>query len=95
MFTATRRDRRRAHGRLPGPALRRAVPLMWVLIAIVAIATLAAIGGRASRNACLKSWTATCASPAPAHSSSLVRKTAAPHAPPPARPVPAALRSFG
>jgi Protein of unknown function (DUF3040) len=93
MFTAARRDRRGAHGLPPGPALRRAAPLMWVLIAIVTIAALATISGRASRDACLKSWTVTCVSPA--HSAGLVRKTAAGPAPPPARPVPAALRPSG
>jgi hypothetical protein len=95
MFIATGRDRRRARELRPGPGLRRAAPLMWVLIAILAITTLAAISGRASRNACLKSWTMTCVSPAPAHSSSPVRQAAAAHAPPAARPVPAALRSSG
>jgi hypothetical protein len=69
MVPPARCDPRGARRLLPGLALRRVMPLMWVLIAIVAIAVIAALSSRASGDACARTLAVACGSPAPAHSS--------------------------
>jgi hypothetical protein len=88
--TTIRPDADGARGLFRCPAVHRAMPLLWMMIAVALIA-IAVAASPGSGDACVKASAVTCDNPAPAHPARPARPArygAAGHAPPVTRPVP-------